>query len=713
MKKSHRLRLYAAIFLLVFTGLTHVHAADAPTVVSSHQLVSGLVVILLLCVLYMIVSNRIFYWRERRINTDTRQLNAQLALVLKYDKTQVWTFDIPRKVYSMLSDDGQVKEEYTPIDFGQTFYDIRDFTKFREQLLFGIRDGQQQAGSMVIRGRKEEGGETTHIYEIHLSVLHHDSNGKPRVLIGIQRDITDDKLHREGADMLALRYHTVFNNSQIDMVCYDADGTMTDINDKACDTFEVRDRQQLLDTRPNIKDVPSMAGIDLQAMDQMYVSSITDISQIKKPIGDLDESVWGSNKTYYEHIVSPIRNENGTLKGIVMAGRNISEMVETHHHQQLVARQLVKTTSDIQEYIGTINYTMHISGMRIVSYNIDTHELEIYSDLTKAHLRLSQVRCISLIAPQYRLRVRGLFLRMDSRRQKAFTETVQMRLHDSQRRDIFLTISVVPISNKEGAITHYFGICRDDTEMVYTDQQLEQETQKAQATEELKNAFLTNMSYEIRTPLNAILGFADLFNSPHDEADEPVFAAEIKRNTTELLKLVNDILYISKLDARMVEFKYAECDFALLFDGLCYMGWGDVKEGVQLSVENPYSHLVLNIDEQNLSQVIVKLCINAARHTDKGFIRAKCEYRHGELTITIDDSGEGVSQELLTHVYDRFPNNELRNRYTTLLDMPIVKETIEQMGGTIEIQSELGKGSTAYVIIPCEMTSLEKKTENI
>ena len=249
--------------------------------------------------------------------------------------------------------------------------------------------------------------------------------------------------------------------------------------------------------------------------------------------------------------------------------------------------------------------------------------------------------------------------------------------------------------------------------MVYTDRQLEQETQKAHATEELKNTFLTNMSYEIRTPLNAILGFADLFNTPHDEADEPVFAAEIKRNTTELLKLVNDILYISKLDARMVEFKYAECDFALLFDGLCYMGWGDVKEGVQLSVENPYSHLVLNIDEQNLSHVIVKLCINAARHTDKGFIRAKCEYRHGELTITIDDSGEGISQQLLTHVYDRFPNNELRNRYTTLLDMPIVKETIEQMGGTIEIQSELGKGSTAYVIIPCEMTSLEKKTENI
>ena len=221
------------------------------------------------------------------------------------------------------------------------------------------------------------------------------------------------------------------------------------------------------------------------------------------------------------------------------------------------------------------------------------------------------------------------------------------------------------------------------------------------------------MSYEIRTPLNAIIGFAELFDTPHEEADEQVFAAEIKRNTTELLKLVNDILYISKLDARMVEFNYAECDFATLFEGLCYMGWGNVHDGVQLSVDNPYNHLVVNIDEQNLSMVITKLCVNAARHTAKGFIHAKCEYRHGELTITIDDSGEGVSQELLTHVYDRFPTRELRDRYTTLLDMPIIKETVEQMGGTIEIQSEQGKGSTAYVIIPCEMISLEKKTENI
>ena len=699
--------------MLATASQAKIHAAGLSANFTSQDVMSWLVVVILLAVLFIYFNNRKLYRRERNIRADIRQKNAQLALILKYDKTQVWTYDIRRNTFSLLSDDGQVKAEYAPIDFGQTFYDITEFTQLRKQVLFPVRDEVSESGSMVIHGRKKEGEEMSRIYEIHISVLHHDSNMKPRILIGIQRDITDDKLHREGANMLALRYNTVFNNSQVDMVCYDADGIMTDINDKACETFMVKDRQQLLDSRPSIKDVPSMEGIDLKTMEQIHSSSITDISSIEKPIGDLAADKWGDQKTYYEQTISPIRNDDGQLKGIVVTGRNIKEIVDTQHYQRRITQQLAKATTDIQEYIDSINYTMRISGMRIVIYRPATHVLEVYDDLNKKNLSLSQVQCASLIADTDRRRARGLFLRMDKRKQQAFTETLKMILHDEQRRDIYLTFSMVPFSDKSGNVTHYFGMCRNDSEMVYTDQRLQLETQKAHATEELKSTFLTNMSYEIRTPLNAILGFADLFNAPHDESDEEVFAREIKSNTTELLQLVNDILYISKLDARMVEFKYAECDFALIFDGLCYMGWGDVKDGVQLSVDNPYSRLIVNIDEHNLSLVIEKLCINAARHTEKGFIRSKYDYRHGELTITIEDSGEGVSQELLQHVFDRFPPYELRERYTTALDMPIVKETVEQMGGTIEIQSEPGKGSTAYVIIPCEMTSLEKKTENV
>ena len=249
--------------------------------------------------------------------------------------------------------------------------------------------------------------------------------------------------------------------------------------------------------------------------------------------------------------------------------------------------------------------------------------------------------------------------------------------------------------------------------MTYTEMRLMEETKKAQETEELKNTFLLNMSYEIRTPLNAVLGFAELFNSPHDVEDEPVFAQEIKRNTDELLNLVNDILFISRLDAKMVEFPKEPSDFATLFDGWCYMGWSALNPQVKTAIDNPYNHLVLNIDEQHLGQVIQKLCTCSANYTNEGVVRAKYEYHHGELNIVIEDTGRGVKKELLPHIYERFFKDDQNKISNTGLDIPIVKELVEQMGGQLEIQSEQGKGTTCYVMIPCEMISREKKTEII
>ena len=130
-------------------------------------------------------------------------------------------------------------------------------------------------------------------------------------------------------------------------------------------------------------------------------------------------------------------------------------------------------------------------------------------------------------------------------------------------------------------------------------------------------------------------------------------------------------------------------------------------------MENPYNHLIVTIDDQNLGTIIQKLCLNAARHTYEGTIRAKYEYRRGELAIAIEDTGDGLSEEMQKHIFDRFAKNELSNRYVSGLDMPIIKELTEQMGGSIEIQSEQGKGSTAYISIPCKMSSLEKKSEII
>jgi len=138
-----------------------------------------------------------------------------------------------------------------------------------------------------------------------------------------------------------------------------------------------------------------------------------------------------------------------------------------------------------------------------------------------------------------------------------------------------------------------------------------------------------------------------------------------------------------------------------------------VKPEVKTIVENPYEHLIVNIDQEHLGMVIQKLCINAVSFTQEGYIRAKYEYRHGELTITIEDTGSGIDDQTLPHVFERFVRDQKERLCGTGLDLPIVQELVHQMGGTVELQSTLNKGTTAWVSIPCEAKNIEKKREII
>ena len=698
-------KLSTTIFLLLCATTVYAQTESWDTIADRHHLAAYLVAGLMIGLFVMIFSNRLFYFREQEVNTRARQLNTQLALVLNSNKTKVWTYS-PQKIFTLLSSETATKEVYAPIDFSQ-YFNHEDFEELRQRLT-SILIQEKVSETLLVRSHDNQ-----KTYEINISVLKRGKNHVPSVLLGIQRDITERQVRNEKRHNLSLQYQTVFDTSLVDMIYYDGEGYLVDLNEKACETFMIADRERLLKQRVHIHDIPSYREINIEELkDNVRLSSITDISQVKQEDERVPDVRLGGI-CYYEAMLCPIRDENGTLHGVMAAGRNITEMVESHHKQEEEAQLIQKKTKQIQAYIQNINYTLRTSGVRMITYHPGRHELHIYSDLNKIQYRLSQVRCASLIHHSDRRKLRGLLTRMDKGKAGTITEVLRTIFHDEQGRDVYMNFSLIPMTDKTGNVTHYFGLCRDETEMKYTEMRLLEETMKAQETEELKNTFLMNMSYEIRTPLNAVLGFAELFNSPHDVEDEPVFAEEIKRNTDELLQLVNDILFISRLDAKMVEFTKEKTDFATLFDGWCYLGWSALGPSVNAIVDNPYNHLVLNIDEQHLGQAIQKICTCSAAYTKEGMVRAKYEYHHGELSIVLEDTGIGISKEALPHVFDRFARNDSGLLSSTGLDLPIVKELVEQMGGQIEIQSELGKGTTCYVMIPCEMISREKKTEMI
>ena len=696
--------LFAALALPL---VARAQIEDVRAAFDVRHLIAYLVAAFLISVFVMLFYNRVYYFREKQMAQDTARINAQLAMILESSKTETWTYDVNKVMFTKFIEQGQKEIVCRPYDFSQ-FYDRDDFQAMRK-IIQDISNWETRFGSLTVKSApdKEADGKQ-HIYNVTISILRYDQRNKPVILLGTQQDITEDQEKAANTRDLALMYHTVFNTSLIDMIYFDANGVISEINDKACESLHVKDKQALLDSKITLADMPALVDVDFHTLDKMYSSSLIKVKDIDHPMGELD---MGSDRVYYEQNVSTFHDRQGALAGVVLAGRNITEMVQSQHRQEADAKQLKETTQAIESYIRNINYSLKVSDVRLMNYNPDTHVLEISSDLNQAQYRLTQVRALSIFKPEERQHVTGLFIRMDNRRKGVIAMTLETLLRDDFARNIFLNINLMPITDERGEVTHYFGMCRNETEMTYTEMKLQEESAKAQETEQLKNTFLLNMSYELRTPLNAVIGFAGLYNDEHDEEDEPVFAEEIKKNTGTLLQLINDILFISRLDARMIEHNYQLCDFAMLFEGWCYMGWANISPNVKAVVESPYNQLMVNIDQQNLELAIQKICTISANHTHEGTIRAKYEYRHGELMITIEDTGEGLSPEALSKIFDRFVTDEQVKRQGTGLDMPIIKELIEQMNGSIEVQAELGKGSAFYISIPCEMASFDKKTE--
>ena len=636
---------------------------------------------------------------------DTNNQKARLALILKTGRLRLWFYYPATRHYCYLSEAGEYGREYNPTEFAQFFH--RDDMETLRSTVFDICDGKLGSGKVVMRSRADKESECLH-YEISISVVSRNDDGIPTSLMGIQHDVTEEYRRKDKIRKLLIRYHTIFNTSLLDMLYYDNNGVLTDINERACKAFNVQSREQVLDGSFLLKNNPFYSQIPINEMENSLSGSIIDFSEFQTPEYRLDEFDL-KGKMYYESTINPIRNDKGELEGIYMSGHDISEMVNSYHRQQEGVQRLKQGTDNIKQYIANIDYALSVSGVQLVNYYPHAYTFEIINREKGNKLRMSQLRCIRLATLRFRRTVNSVLNRMDHLTKYGITQAIETEIRDKKGRQIWLLFNMVPMLNSEGNVERYFGMFRDITDMVETEQRLAVETKKAQETEQLKQTFLTNMSYEIRTPLNNILGFAKLFTGEHDEEDEPIFIDQIKSNTNELLLLVNDILFISRLDANMEEYKKEAVDFALNFEAICRNAMANIQPGVQASVNQPYNSLVLDIDINHMSMIIHRLCSLSTMCTHQGSISVSYEYHHGELIFHLEDTGMGFTKEELQHLFDHFSRNIKGEITGSGLDLPIVDILTRQMGGNIEIQSEYQKGTSVWVSIPCTASVIEKK----
>lgn len=697
------LRLAVLVVLALMPGMAMATDPQAGTPFDATHLHAYIVAALLIATFVSLFYNRLYAYKEDETNALRKSHNARLSIVMHASKQKFWLYDTNTRHYKTLSETGQLTNEYNPIDFAH-FFDRDDFEVMRAAI-FDICENRRTSAVVEMKSNAEF-GEIKH-YTISLSINGRDGKGHITRILGVQQDTTHEYNRKGSANEMLLRYQTAFNSSLIDFMYFDKDGTLVEINDTACETYKILDRKKLLDSKPNLHYGDNFFNSFTQKEDHTHTTAIIDLADY--PFKNKPRLPTHDGKFYYEYICNTIRNKNGETDGTYLAGRGVTELVQSFHQRQKGAKLLKKATQDIREYIKNINYALRASNLLLANYDPKTYMLEISNTVGETKIRLSQLRCVLMVAPKDRHTVVNMISRMDHHTKQNIELTVETNLQDKNGRQISLMFNLIPTYNKDGELNHYFGTCKNVTEIIETDRLLAIETKKAQESEQIKESFLTNMSYEIRTPLASILGFAGLFEADHDEADEPVFVEEIKKNTNDLLLLINDILYISRLDADMVEFKEEEFDMAACFDAYCQMGWGHVRPGVMTIIENPFDHLVIKGDMELIGRVIETFCTFSTVFTFEGHVLAKITYNRGELIITIEDSGGGIDKDTIPKVFERFTRDDMGRLCGTGLSMPIANEIVKKMGGTIEMQSERGKGTTVWIFLPCEVSNIERK----
>jgi len=447
-------------------------------------------------------------------------------------------------------------------------------------------------------------------------------------------------------------------------------------------------KEQALRERFCLRDVLGDENLSLENFETVWLTRKYEVHDDSRVFNsDLHERYM-----YYELQLVPVRDDSGKLLTVFGTGRDVSEVVGSYLHLQRNAEQLERVNRKMGDYIRNIDFVLENGGVRLINYSPQTHTMVVYSEIGHEQYRLTQTRCLALTDESSKKTARRLLNSMDNLSRTPLKASVKTTIRVKNGHRLCLYISFVPTFDASGSVIEYFGMCRDISEIKATEEQLALETVKAQ---------------EVETVKNAVVGFAELFDMEHSSEDEAFFIHEIKENSAHLLRLINDILFLSRLDARMIEFKQEEVDFAAFFGTRCQMAWFNQQQaGVTHMVDNPYERLVVEVDSHNLGIIIDQILANAVEHTASGWIRASYDYTGDSLVMAFQDTGCGISKERQKQIFDRFVST---GGHGTGLGLSICYELARQMGGKITIKSKVDKGTIVWVTIPCKCTEIIRK----
>jgi len=277
----------------------------------------------------------------------------------------------------------------------------------------------------------------------------------------------------------------------------------------------------------------------------------------------------------------------------------------------------------------------------------------------------------------------------------------------------YISTSGKPRFDDDGNFLGYRGSATDISGQVSNMQSLREAKEHAEFANRTKTAFLANMSHELRTPLNAIIGFSEIMTlAAVGKVENPThlsYIHDIHDAGTHLLAVINDILDVARVEAGELEVSDNEIDIGLLTQNSIDMVWAQAqKAGIKIELNMPDDFPMLRADRTRVKQVLLNLVINAVKFSNSGgLVNVTSSMDRDRIQISVSDNGIGIAEDDLQGIFEPFTQVHdvfSRPHEGSGLGLSLVKSMMELHGGSIVIDSEPGRGTTATLTFPPERT---------
>lgn len=510
-------------------------------------------------------------------------------------------------------------------------------------------------------------------------------------VVALFLDTTDSVQTHQALDHSEKLFKNIFANIPAGVEIYDKDGFLVDINNKDMEIFGVRDKQDVIGV--NLFENPNVSA---QLAERIQTEDMVDFRL--NYAFDQTEGYYSTSKQPKDVIhlytkVSKVYDSKGNFTGYAMINIDNTERIDA-----------MSRICDFENFFLLISDYAKVGYAKLNLLDRKGYAIkQWYKNMGEdENTQLADVVGIySKMYPSDRRRMLEFFCKARVGEAKHFQGEMRIeRPGEKGKWNWVRTNVVVNLFEPENGQIELIGVNYDITELKETEAMLIEAKEKAETADRLKSAFLANMSHEIRTPLNAIVGFSSLMGETEDMEEKRQYMAIIEENNDLLLQLISDILDLSKIEAGTFDFVEKELDVNVLCEDIVRFMKMKAKPGVEVLFDRHLPECRIVSDRNRLNQVIANFVNNAIKFTTAGSIRVgydKVDETH--LRFYVADTGLGIEPEMQTQIFDRFIK---LNTFVhgTGLGLSISKSIIEQLGGTIGVDSEPGKGSCFWFVLP-------------